>query len=162
MKQRIIKFRIWDNEHMVFRDKNDCSLHCISNWAIDAFTGTVVDYVCPVDDHADDAYSRNPDKGYYVKGLKAIKKPCYILQQFTGLKDGKKKDIYEGDILLLNKDNTYKSYYEVIFEDGTFFLINAKREGDTFGIFTKNLFAALETDSPIVVGNIFENKELLK
>ena len=40
-------------------------------------------------------------------------------------------------------------------------MIDAKREGDKYGTYTKNL-TLIDPDNPIIIGNIFENPELLK
>jgi len=65
-------------------------------------------------------------------------------QQFTGLKDQSGNDVYEGDVLYINKHNTLR---EVIFDRGSFRL--------------KDLGYILDTIDLDVFGNIFENPELL-
>ena len=157
------KFRIWDNASEVFRSQSDASLHCISNWHIDAFTGGVVDFVSYIDNTDDEQYyTKSIDCGVYIKNLRAIKKPQYILQQWTGIKDDNKKDIYEGDIVLLNAGKAYETKYEVIYNDCSFSLISATREGDDYGVYIRQLRTDIKSDTIQVVGNIFENPELLK
>jgi hypothetical protein len=156
MKNRIIKFRIWDNGAGVFRTENECPLHCMSNWSIDAFDGTVVDYVCAIDSSdEDEGYSRNPDPGWYMdrkaKKMKAIKKPCYILQQFTGLKDKNKKEIYDGDI---SKTSESMPYQVVFSELGRW---EAYRPQIDSGCCLFRINKSCK-----IIGNIFENKDLLK
>ncbi len=82
------------------------------------------------------------------------------IMQFTGLKDKNGKDIYEGDIIELRRFNL-KSQYEVKWDDtyACFFGIHAKREGDEFGVYTHKLGL---NESFFVIGNIYENPELLK
>ena len=41
---REIKFRIWNKQTKKFVN-NAYSLHCFSNWSVDAFTGEIYDYV---------------------------------------------------------------------------------------------------------------------
>ena len=73
------------------------------------------------------------------------------LMQYTGLKDKNGKEIYEGDIV---KNRHY--VFVVGFDEGR---IYAKQLGIEYKCYLYNLFfeAALE-----VIGNIYENPELLK
>lgn len=83
--------------------------------------------------------------------------PVYM--QYTGLRDKNGKEIYEGDIveqeLLGNVPLDFGSFIGVVkFIDGTYMIENA--EG-TFGV---ELFS--ETNPNEVIGNIYENPELLE
>lgn len=92
----------------------------------------------------------------------ALSNNCnYCVQLSTGLKDSHGIDMYEGDILMLNKGMPYQSTYEVIWKEGGFSLISANRDGDEYGTFTRNI-KAIDYDQPIIIGNIFENPELTK
>lgn len=72
----------------------------------------------------------------------------YILMQYTDLKDTNKKEIYEGDILW---DEHNEEYCEVIFECGKF-VCNFE---------TNSIYLSDISDELIVIGNIYENKELI-
>ena len=76
------------------------------------------------------------------------------LMQYTGLKDMRGKEIYEGDILF---ESFGERYYKVIFENGSF---RAEFEGD-FDEYSFDL-SDVVLQGCEVVGNIYENPELLK
>lgn len=90
--------------------------------------------------------------------------PAWTFERFTGLKDQNGKEIYEGDICNIRKyqhlDKSRKwEVVEVLWgcEHGWIFrgYYNGKGNGDFFGVrFT-------EADEIEIVGNIFENPELL-
>jgi uncharacterized phage protein (TIGR01671 family) len=76
----------------------------------------------------------------------------YVIQQFTGLKDSKVKDIYEGDIVR----------YEL---DGIVYTQTVEWGNNGWEMIDTRLYSTpLITNLPNfeVVGNIFENSELLK
>jgi len=79
----------------------------------------------------------------------------FILMQYTGLKDKSGKEIYEGDIVSNgNKNKKYEDIFEIYFDRGEF-LAGCKRGiigGKTLGFWSDNLE---------VIGNIYENPELL-
>lgn len=68
--------------------------------------------------------------------------------QFTGLPSQDKEDIYEGDILFDYDDD----YYVVEFSEGRFAAVGDGFEVDLFEI----------ADRCSVIGNIHDNKEILK
>lgn len=89
-----------------------------------------------------------------------------ILMQFTGLKDKNGLEIYEGDIVMWN-DGDYKSesnprIAEVRFDpEISFFAFNVDKEhgGHKFGY---SNFAYADTENHLeIIGNIYENPELL-
>ena len=71
-----------------------------------------------------------------------------IISEYTGLKDMREKEIYEGDILF---ESFGEEYFKVVFEDGSF-----RVETEEYSLPLKEYAHICE-----VVGNIYENPELL-
>lgn len=138
---REIKFRAWDKQNSVMVDlKNEwlehiCECHC----GLQGYTKSKLSIAL--------AYSNR-----------------YVVMQYTGLKDAKNREIYEGDIV--NHGDNYPS--EVIWDNKEFWLDGPgfclresgyeKREGYKYRYHGLPGFT-----NPIeVIGNIYENSNLLK
>lgn len=143
---RQLKFRIWDKQNKNWL-KNSSSLHCYSNWAICPFTGNLVDYV---GDYGCDSFTSSPAADYYFEGAEIVKEPRYVIQQYTGLKDSKGVEIYEGDIVDCKYDDE-----KVIAE------IKYSEEYAAF-LCGENALWQGWLGKAEIIGNVFENPELIK
>ena len=118
--------------------------------------------------------------GYLTKQLGS---DCFIIEsqdclggvieetigQYTGLKDKNGTKIYEGDILCMTFSNEWthneerKIYYSVKFTDGMFATFYKDYENGQWEDIEDNRLdkALIEVDKLEVVGNIYDNPELL-
>ena len=137
---RQLKFRIWDKQNKKWIE-NSSSLHCYSNWTICPFTGNLVDYV---GDFSCNSFTSSAATDYYWQGTTIIKEPRYIIQQYTGLQDCDGKEIYEGGIILNDEDK------EIV------------RWGFCGWLCGNESFADLDMRLVKIIGNVFDNPELIK
>lgn len=145
----MIKFRIWDNQYKHYIYENGSSLHCTSRFCIDVFTGELIDVVTAVSSDEDFASITENPKFYLDNGI--VIGPRYEVEQWTGLKDKKEKEIYVGDIVKSNIGTTH----QFVFEHGRFCL-----SGDWCDF--EYEFSGQDSKMIEVVGNMRENPELLK
>lgn len=80
--------------------------------------------------------------------LRAIRPYKHVVQFYTGLKDKNGNEIYEGDILA----GRFDLIRSVVFEHGKFMLKHGECLHDLSG----------EQWTSVIIGNIYENPELLK
>jgi len=147
---RSLKFRVWDKENTeMFGFRNYKGVMLIDE------SGYLLRVEYSIGGYDDET------KCYATIGTHyQIDKNRYIVQQFTGFKDAVGSEIYEGDILKLA--DKFLAPYEVQWDEdsGGFRLISAKRDCDDYGVFTHR-FIKSELAFARIIGNIFENKELL-
>ena len=109
-------------------------------------------------------YVTSFEDAYFILGKNAWDVP-YTIQQYTGLKDSTEKEIYEGDII---KDTWQQNHPYGYFPDESLWnmcndVYVVKYEPPSF-IFHRYSGAqtSVEEFKREVIGNIFENPELLK
>lgn len=78
-----------------------------------------------------------------------------ILMQYTGLKDKNGKEIYEGDIVLIDKENQIKGQVKYSEQYASFIIVDTNSIADE----AENLSCYSEIE---VIGNIYENQGLLE
>ena len=151
----MIKFRAWDNENEIY-------LYNVQN-AYETLGGFV-----KYDDGKDAKY----DEFCFGDFLDDKR---YDVEQFTGLTDMNDKDIYEGDILRLSRDEPKTYIYDdkdnlkpkIIMPKTVTETAPVTKDTGTFGVSVKGVFLTLrEVDKGQqnieVIGNIHTNPELLE
>lgn len=156
MNNRVIKFRVWDKLHKVWLDSYVAGTHCFTesyltlDGKIQSFDGGLFDN--------ENNLQRSSDTVFY--GGKFTKnEDRFVIQRFTGFVDINNKEIYEGDIL--EGDGTLNSEFlrsSIEFKYGKF--VDSKY-GYSLDFLAENLFGEYKLKRYGVIGNIFENPELV-
>jgi uncharacterized phage protein (TIGR01671 family) len=108
------------------------------------------------------AWDKSCNKMRGIKGLQdcfslrsdGVSNDDYILMQFTGLVDINEKEIYELDIVKSTENRKYK----VVWHQGGFHIMGLTKSNNVV-CYPLNLGIL---DNKEVIGNIYENPELLK
>jgi|LakMenE01Jun11ns_1017448.scaffolds.fasta_scaffold9640410_2 uncharacterized phage protein (TIGR01671 family) len=137
---RQIKFRAWDKTYSLMNYKVQ-----VGNT-----------------DHADPNYTCNSiwvDSGdFKTIGWMNADENCIDLMQFTGLKDKNGKEIYEGDIIQWTSSNVF-SLGEIRKVQINYVQAQYWGQGRNLGVYLAELLANEKCE---VIGNVFENPELLQ
>ena len=136
---RTIKFRVWDGKKM-YLPKNETIFKNASFWQVGVSDGETI----------------NKEKVEQ-----------FSIMQFTELYDKNGKEIYEGDLIEQTNFNgeQYKALYEVVYEGESFCLKMHKGNEKAMSIGGLSCFGHyedLQLKKGVVIGNIFENPDLVK
>ena len=123
---REIKFRIWDIDERKFIVNEMDSLSC----------GDTKKCMSERVDFENNSVEINANERY-------------IFSEYTGLKDMREKEIYEGDILF---EILGEEYFKVIFENGSY-----RAENEEYSLDLSEYAHLCE-----IVGNIYQNPKLLE
>ncbi|RRD39292.1 hypothetical protein EII29_07750 [Leptotrichia sp. OH3620_COT-345] len=133
---REIKFKIWDKQGNKFLESYD-----------DGYVK--IEYVLNTKGELFEWIESSEGGGDFMNELE---QKNFIITQYTGVKDKRGKEIYEGDIVILNdSEEEYKCV--VKYKYGSYILENR--------YFTEQL-SNCEERFLEVIGNIYENRELLE
>ena len=129
---REIKFRVWCNNKKEWEK---------DAWHI-AYDGGIID----------------------SKKMFEMKKQTHFLLQYTGLKDKNGKEIYEGDVVIQYEipNKPFDVKREVFFSDGMFCVGKIGETETPLYLETNTSYRGKNVNLIEVIGNKFENPELLK
>lgn len=155
---RVIKFRVWDKAEKRFVE-NGIGTHAYNEWYL-TLDGKVVSFSGALTDSIDIV---KENLNYYDTKNRSIirEEDRFVIQQAIGVKDKKDKDIFEGDIVSFKIDigDFISSFVDRIgvvkySERSNFYYVHNIKD-DSHEVI--NDYSRLYT----IIGNIFENKELL-
>ncbi len=151
---RELKFRVWNKSTKSWLN-DDAGTHCWGEYCLNIFTGEVVEIVTTDNKF----FSRDSEPNFYFDKNTHVKESPYVVQQYTGCYDKNRTPIYEGDILAADHDGgeDEANIGVVYFAAGTYMI-----DGD--GPFFDHVYGHSPDilDNHTVIGNKFENPELLK
>ena len=138
---RDIKFRAWDK---VSKQMLKIGLMDLDDMTI--YNARSGDFRC--------SYQRKTKYSDFEE-FKDVKR--LIFMQYTGIKDKKGKEIYEGDVFATDNNHNFT----VIYEDTRFIGVDGDRSGKGYVCCVDSCYKN-GSSSIEVIGNIYENPELLE
>lgn len=132
-----LKFRVWNGSMFVRPHQKGYEFQ---PWYLLSFSGEIVSA-----DNQGAFVDSNQDK--------------YVIQQFTGLLDKNKKEIYDGDIL---KCKSYDGWFD---EVGHYYIGEVEFRSIQVNEYYETGWCVNSSKIPVdceVIGNVFENPELFK
>ena len=106
------------------------------------------------------------DNKTYIQNITCMEVDKGTVGQYTGIKDENDIEIYEGDIIKFSYDafignfDTFTAKGIVVFEDGAFFVNCLENERNIKD--EQFLLYEINIDEIEIIGNIYDNPELLK
>ena len=131
---RELKFRAWNGEEMIY-------LQNVGLQYFDFEGSYALSFVV-------DGYNEFWAHEQYNSASKRA--ALFPIMQWTGLIDNNKIDIYEGDIMNYGGNDNK----QIIFLAGSFGVLNIGSGGNSFGSY--------RIDDGLIIGNIYQNPELIK
>jgi hypothetical protein len=139
MEQREIKFRAWNIAQNKMHQNVGVHPHLL------------------MDLSGDDAHYKTDEDGRYLIGIGFTN---YRIMQYAGSKDKNGKELYEGDVVKRFESDCngelFKATYSLIFKEGCFKLEVIKSH------FLKKGMPCYIMEEIEIIGNIYENSELIK
>lgn len=89
-----LAFRVWDVLDKKFVGHEE-SFHCFSTWVLDIFTGEVIRFVGTPTESGECFFSVDTP----LNSSSKAKKNRYVVTQYAGFRDKRKRMVYEGDII---------------------------------------------------------------
>jgi len=102
---------------------------------------------------------KNPKNIFYLDIIKDpdMFKERFVLQQFTGLRDKNKREVYEGDILRVWRDGSHRVFAVKWRETGVpMYILYPQPINEDFWHCRSDMEMSWE-----IIGNIFQNPELI-
>lgn len=155
---REFKFRVWETntKKMTYLGNLLCWEHGYCSESFTTFNTRISDLHVDIFSLDNNVWRENSKKRF-------------ILQQFTGLKDKNGREIYDGDIIIFNKCNSAfdNLKFEIKFGSYTCPFSEGYIEDIEYGYFAEStklgyIKSIALSEKIEIIGNIFENSDLLK
>lgn len=144
-----LKFRIWDKKTFKFLTDSNDDHDDYTHYTI-GLNGIVWQSWGSYDD-------------WIIGEVDEAEHDRFVVQQYIGVKDSENTEIYTGDIVRSNAGRDYvENDWEVVFDNCEFYLVDANKDGDKFGTYTRRISSDLVRDGFVVVGHVYDPPAILK